>query len=195
MEVSMKICGIVLAAGEGKRAGGRKLSRNIKGIPLLEWTLRSTSAANLAKVIVVTGHERDFAEKLCLKYKVEPVYNEKYASGMSWSVKKGLSILPKDTSGFVIILGDMPFVKTETIDHLVNRFKEHNGIVIPTYGGQSGHPPVFSTKYIAEFMDVTEDVGARSIIKNHPEDITFVEVDDPGVIQDYDYFDETPGSE
>ncbi|MCR4431128.1 MAG: nucleotidyltransferase family protein [Tepidanaerobacteraceae bacterium] len=189
----MNICGIILAAGEGKRAGGKKLSRKIKSLTLLEWTLRNASVANLEKLIVVTGYEKDFAEKLCLKYNVEPVYNEKYASGMSWSLKKGLSALPKDISGFVIILGDMPFVKTETIDNLVHVFKEHNGIVIPTYSGEMGHPRVFSAKYKAELMNITGDVGARMVVKKYSNDIMLIEVDDPGVIKDYDYFDETHG--
>ncbi|MDI6601960.1 MAG: selenium cofactor biosynthesis protein YqeC [Thermoanaerobacteraceae bacterium] len=57
------------------------------------------------------------------------------------------------------------FLSFWTANHLVNGFKEHNGIVIPTYGGQSGHPPVFLTEYRAEFMDITGDAGARSIIK------------------------------
>lgn len=188
----MKICGIILAAGEGKRAGGNKLSRNINNKPMLEWTLINASAANLAEIIVVTGKEREFAENLCLKYKVKSVYNEKYSLGMSWSLKRGLSILPCDTDGFAVILGDMPFIKVETIDYLVNGFNKNNGIIIPKYKSQWGHPRIFSSKYKSEIMNVTGDVGARIVVQNHPEDITFLEVNDPGVIQDFDDFNKIP---
>ena len=59
-----KISGLILAAGQGKRAGYAKLSRMIGDKPMLEHVAEKAVKSDLSEIIVVTGFERDFAEQI-----------------------------------------------------------------------------------------------------------------------------------
>ncbi|NLC62872.1 MAG: nucleotidyltransferase family protein [Thermoanaerobacterales bacterium] len=185
----MNICGIIMAAGEGRRAGGAKLSRIINNKPMLEWVVETAISSKLTDIILVTGHERDFAERLAKKYNVRAFYNKDYASGMSSSLRCGINNLPKSAQGVAIILGDMPFLSHHTVDLLIDCFCElKKGIIIPVYYGKKGHPPIMSTKYVAEVLEVSGDKGAREVIGRHQDDIAYIEVNDSGTIKDIDFF-------
>jgi molybdenum cofactor cytidylyltransferase len=182
----MKIVGIILAAGEGKRASGSKLSKCIAGKPMLQWVVETAVASKLKGSIIVTGKEREFAENLAKLYGLDAVHNPDYRLGMSSSIKKGVRSLPEDVDGFAIILGDMPFIRVETVDMLISEFLGWPGIVVPVFRGQRGHPPIFSSAYRDKIASLEGDEGARSIIDGSIERVKFVNVGDSAVIQDID---------
>lgn len=184
----MNIYGIILAAGEGKRACGNKLSRHVMGRPMLQWVVEKAVRSRLKHSIMVTGKEKEFGENIARLYGINTVYNPDFKEGMSTSLIKGVQSLPQDADGFAVILGDMPFIRTETINLLLERFSQWPEIVIPLFRGKRGHPPIFSVKYRDAVLAVTGDRGARDIIKRHSGKVLYIEVDDPGTIKDVDYF-------
>lgn len=184
----MKIYAIVLAGGEGKRAGGNKLSKVVDGKPMLQWVIESAKEAEFEGIILVSGKEKDFCEELSKIYNISHVYNENWNLGMGYTLKKGVENLPKEADGFAILLGDMPYIKKETLNTLIKEFSNYKEIVIPTFQGKKGHPPIFSTKYAEEMRRVFKDMGAREVIKNHQEKVKFIEVDDEGILIDIDTF-------
>ncbi|TYP51592.1 nucleotidyltransferase family protein [Thermosediminibacter litoriperuensis] len=184
----MNIYSIILAAGEGRRAGGNKLSKPIGGRPMLEWVLKSAVKARFAGVILVAGKEKDFCEKLGNMYGVTVLYNPDFKSGMSSSLKKGVSGLPAGCDGFAVMLGDMPFVKTETLNLLIREFEKWPYIVAPVFDGKRGHPPIISVEFRAKIMELSGDIGARNVIQNHIERVRLVDVEDEGVVKDIDTF-------
>jgi molybdenum cofactor cytidylyltransferase len=185
----MNICGIIMAGGEGRRAGGAKLSRMVGEKPMLEWVVQTAVNSELSHVILVTGYEKDFGGRLAKKYSIKAVHNPDYQSGMSSTLKCGLNNLPEGTDGIAILLGDMPYLRRNTVNQIIKRFCElQEGILIPVYDGRKGHPPIMSTKYVKEMFEVSGDKGARDVIGRHQEDVTYIEVDDPGTIKDIDFF-------
>lgn len=185
----MHIYAIILAGGEGKRAGGNKLSKIVRGKPMLQWVVESAKAADFEGAILVSGKEKEFCQDLAQKYNIFHVYNEEWNLGMGCTLKKGVESLPKDAEGFAIMLGDMPFIKKDTLNILVKEFYNHKEIVIPMFQGKKGHPPIFSVKYIDEMKKVYKDMGAREVVKKYQDKVKFIEVDDEGVLIDIDTFD------
>lgn len=182
----MRVYGIILAAGEGRRAGGCKLSKEIHGKPMLEWVVEKASVSDFSGTILVTGKEREFGEMLAKKYGVVCVYNEKYKEGMSSSLKKGISMLPSDAEGFAVLLGDMPFIEVSTINLLIAEFCKWPKIVVPVFQGRKGHPPIISGSYVEEIIPVSGDKGAREVIKKNEGMVRYVAVDDEGTVRDID---------
>lgn len=184
-----KIYGILLAAGEGRRAGFGKLSREINGKSMLEHVAERVYNSRLDDVIIITGYERVFAEKIAKKFGFKTVYNKNYPKGMSTSLKRGITSLPNNCKAFAVILGDMPYIKTSTINSLISTFSNNtNGIVIPRYKNKRGHPVIMSIKYKDQILLIKGDKGARDIIKENLEDILFLDVNDEGILKDIDKF-------
>ncbi|MDI6706580.1 MAG: nucleotidyltransferase family protein [Bacillota bacterium] len=183
----MNISGIILAAGEGKRASGNKLSRYVMGKPMLQWVIEMAVNSNIKHNIIITGKEKEFAEKLAVLYNIETVHNTDYRSGMSSSIKRGVESLPNNTDGFAIILGDMPFVKPETMNSLIAEFSKSR-IIVPVFQGKRGHPVIFPIDYKAAIFSIKGDIGAKEVLINNKAAIKYFETEDRGVIQDINYF-------
>jgi len=188
--------GILLAAGQSTRFGNNKLLHPLAGNrPML-----LVSAEKLAKVlpdsIVVINEQLVPITEQLERLGLRVVVNQQAEQGMGSSIACGVRAC-QDASGWLIILADMPYLKTETIRLLADKLEggasEHRsgecdaGIIAPVYDKQRGHPVVFSQCYKNELLGLDEDTGARHVIKNHQSALELVAVDDAGVIMDVDY--------
>ncbi|MDD4569831.1 MAG: nucleotidyltransferase family protein [Tepidanaerobacteraceae bacterium] len=185
---NMKIWGIILAAGEGKRAGGGKLSRAIQGKPMLQCVVETAVHSGLDNILLVTGYERNLGEKIANQFSIKSYFNSDYPLGMSTSLKLGLSKVPFGISAVVVLLGDMPYIQRETLEAVIDLYKTTGGkIIIPVYNGRKGHPVLISCIYKDEIYNISGDMGAREIIKKHVDEVIYLETGDPGILQDIDY--------
>lgn len=86
--------------------------------------------------------------------------------------------------GWVVALGDMPFVLPSTIAQLSAALERGARIAVPTHDGQRGNPVAFSPYYLDLLLALDGDQGARSILKSHP--VTEIAVADAGIVRDID---------
>lgn len=181
----MGIIGILLAAGSGSRFGGGKLLHPLAdGTPIGVASLRNLKQA-LPEVIAVV---RAGDDALRARLEAEGVAVHACADaqfGMSRSFVCGVAATA-GADGWVIALGDMPFLQPETISTVARRVQETGGIAIPAWRGTRGHPIGFGKRYREELLDVQGDEGARAVVKRHAEDVEIVECDDPGILRDID---------
>src|SRR5262249_20768982 len=86
-----RIAAIVLAAGRSSRMGTlNKLLISVDGRPMVRHAVDQALAADLAPVIVVTGHQHERVEAALAGLYVTVVNNPDYAEGLSTSLKAGL---------------------------------------------------------------------------------------------------------
>jgi molybdenum cofactor cytidylyltransferase len=64
--------------------------------------------------------------------------------------------------------------------------REKERIIVPSFQGKTGHPVIFHKAYKKELMNLKGDVGGRSIIERHREDVRVVRVRSIGVVKDVD---------
>jgi molybdenum cofactor cytidylyltransferase len=64
--------------------------------------------------------------------------------------------------------------------------REKARIIVPSFQGKTGHPVIFHKAYKKELMNLKGDVGGRSVIERHREDVRVVRVRSIGVIKDVD---------
>jgi molybdenum cofactor cytidylyltransferase len=178
---------IILAAGESKRMGKQKLMLQFRQSTILEQVLKVFSCSNLFEVLVVLGREYEEITKLKSLKLVHTVLNKDYEQGMSTSIIAGVKAVHKDAKGIMIALADMPFIETNTINHVINTFMEKGkGIIVPVCNGRRGHPVIFSTAYRNELLTLKGDEGGRRITETHPEDVFELEVGSDTVTRDID---------
>lgn len=183
-----KISAILLGAGESKRMGFDKLSLPWGRKTVFEHCFETLLQSEVQEWVVVLGAQNNKKiKKLCQGRKIKIVINPRSKRGMSTSIRKGLEAIPPRSDGILIALGDQPFLKTRTINALIRAFVQgKGGIIIPSFRGRRGHPVIFHKKYKRELLNLKGDVGGRSIIERHPEDIRVVQVKSEGVVMDVD---------
>jgi molybdenum cofactor cytidylyltransferase len=182
------VAAIVLAAGSSSRLGRPKQLLDLGGRPVLVHVVQAAQSAPLDEVVVVLGHRaEEVRAALQLGLPLPPggpdlrfVLNADHADGQSTSLKAGLQALEGRTEAAVVLLGDQPGIRPDTIRSVVEAWRADGGTVVQaSYGRRPGHPTLLSRRVWAEMSSVEGDEGARSVLSRHPEWITAVEVGGP----------------
>jgi molybdenum cofactor cytidylyltransferase len=192
MSANKSWCGILLAAGSGRRFDASGQSNKLMQTLPSGMTVAAISASHLLSVLprsvaVVAEHTPALATQLAelgCDICVSSPPSSVSSPGMSHSLQCGLKHAPADCAGWIIALADMPYVNTETITALVRAMQSGAGIAVPVHQGRRGNPVGFSREYLPQLLALRGDQGARSLLKIYP--VTEVEVDDAGIFQDID---------
>ena len=188
--MSRSIAVIVLAAGEGSRfrqvagADKDKLLADCTGRDgavrsVIEQVLVSLPA-DLDKRVLVTTEERPQAMRMAQAYGFDVVSIE--SSGMGDSIAAGVAACP-DADGWLIVLGDMPFILPSTIERVVAAIVD-DAVSVPVQKGEFGHPVGFGRAFGAGLQALSGDRGARPLFSQGR--VVEIAVDDPGVLWDID---------
>ena len=180
------ISAILLAAGQSKRmAGENKLTKEIKGSPLIKHSIKNILASSINELVVVLGYQKEIIEKLIDKHeKIKFVFNKDFESGMASSIKAGLNHLSKNTEAFFICLGDMPMVNSDIYNQLI-KSRSQKDILVPTYKSQQGNPVLFNKSMKEKIMDITGDVGAKKILELNKDKIFNLEINDQNITKGF----------
>lgn len=179
---------IVLAAGAGRRFGGKKLVSDFRGRPLIHWSVETALAIQVETVTVVLGAEPDLVRE-ALSGLTDPrlvfVHCTGWADGLSASLARGISSLPDDASAALIFLGDMPEVNREVADRVLTAVLQGAPAAMPVYSGQPAHPVGVSSTLFPDLQSLTGDKGARNMLR-HVDGVVEIETEDPGSVFDID---------
>ena len=181
------ISAILLAAGQSKRmVGENKLTKEIKGIPLIKLSVKNILASSVDELIIVLGYQKEIIEKLIDKNeKIKFVFNKDFESGMASSIKTGLNHLSKKTESFFICLGDMPMVNSYIYNQLI-KSKNSKEIIVPTYMGQQGNPVLFDKSMKEKIINISGDAGAKKILELNKDKILNLEINDQSITKGFD---------
>lgn len=178
---------IVLAAGAGERMGGGKLLLSLKGQPLVRRAVLTALEAAGGKIVVVLGHESDKTAAALAGLKVDLAINPAYRQGLSTSLQAGLAALPPESPAALFVLADQPGVTPAVLRQLIEAYRPGGKkIIVPVFRGRRGNPVIIDRELWPQILDLKGDIGAREIIREHPEEVLPVEVSCPGIFQDID---------
>ncbi|MDU9050775.1 MAG: nucleotidyltransferase family protein [Candidatus Electrothrix sp. Rat3] len=179
------IIGILLAAGNSIRFGGDKLS-----YPLPDGeSIGLTSGRKLINVLtdsvaVVRAGDVQLTEEL-VQLGFRKVIQPNPAAGMGNSIARGIQAA-QHADGWLIILADMPWIQTETLQHIAGALVNGAAIAAPVFQGRRGHPVGFSQQFQEELAALDGDSGAKKLLKTHAAMVQLLPVDDRGIVQDVD---------
>jgi molybdenum cofactor cytidylyltransferase len=156
------IGGLVLAAGGATRFGAPKQLAELDGVPLLEHSLRTMTAAPVGRVVVVLGSGADEIAAAVDFHGAHPLVCSRWDEGQSASLACGLAELA-DCEAVVVTLGDQPRMSPDAIRRVI---AARNGAsaVRATYGGSPGHPVLLERDLFEQLRNVTGDKGARNLL-------------------------------
>ncbi|MGY6646502.1 MAG: nucleotidyltransferase family protein [Salinarimonas sp.] len=182
------IAAIILAAGLGSRfGGGAKPLARFGDRPMLAHVLAAAQGSRSHPVIVVTGRDHDAIAAACANQVVTLVHNADYRSGLAGSLKAGMRSLPEECDGALVLLADMPLVRSATLDALIvsAQAEPDEAAFVPVFEGRRGNPVLLMRKLAPQIDALEGDRGAGPLLRGRA-DIREVAVDDPGIHLDAD---------
>ena len=101
--------------------GANKLLAEIGGKPLVRIAAEEALKSRARPLVVVTGHQRERVQAaLAGSRRCNSCTIPDFADGLSTSLQTGLSALPDDIDGALVLLADMPRVDATLIDKLIS---------------------------------------------------------------------------
>ncbi len=191
------ISSILLAAGQSKRMDGEnKLCKEIKGIPLIQLSLKGLLGSSIDEIIIVIGHEKEKIKNLIKpNKKIIFAYNKDFRNGMASSIKVGLRHLSSSSEAFFISLADMPKINQNIYNKLIKALRNYNRklkpihrkeIIIPTYENKYGNPILFSKLMKKKIMTIDGEIGAKKIIELNKSKVLRVPFKKNSILIDFD---------
>jgi molybdenum cofactor cytidylyltransferase len=180
---------IILAAGISSRMGGEnKLNFPWQGSTILGHTLSTFVECNL-RVILVSRQGQNLQPIIpgYLSRGIDIVYTTSEPDDMLGSAQEGLRLLPPDSPGTFLALGDMPHIST-TIITILNVAVDQNPsrIIIPSFGGKGGHPMWIGHDYIKPILNMAPPQTMRDFKQQYLDHIAYVNVESDGILRDID---------
>jgi molybdenum cofactor cytidylyltransferase len=184
----MEITGILLSAGMSRRFGSQKLVTKLPtGLSLAVSSWRALKSAHKNSIAVVRHDDKDL-QLIFEQEKIPYVLCSDAHLGMSRSLLTGIQHTA-GSSGWIIALGDMPYISPSTIKKIITEMSDKNKsnlIYRPRYRGKAGNPVGLRAALLDELLTLKGDEGAREIIKRHINKTEFIDVDDEGIVKDID---------
>lgn len=190
---SNNLSAIVLAAGQSRRiAPENKLLLPFHNKTIIQTVLDEIVSLAFTQTLVVIGFEKDKLIEVLRDYPARFYYNPDYKRGMSTSIHVGISQTKPDVDGFIIFLGDMPWINQGMLKTLIQAFKTRPGsaIVVPAFQKRQGNPVIFSQKYRRELLSLKGDHGARSVVKKFQDQVIEVQLPNERLLLDIDTWED-----
>ncbi|CAG5004028.1 Nicotine blue oxidoreductase [Dyadobacter sp. CECT 9275] len=169
---------VILAAGSSSRLGEPKQLLQYRGKSLIRQVTESALMAIGSPVVVVTGcYQKEILEVL-EPLPIFPIRNDAWQEGMASSIRTGLEELFRlfpSIQQVILAVSDQPFVTAELLTALITKAIENdNGIIASYYDDTAGTPVLFKKKYFASLMSLEGAQGAKKILKQFKNDITYL---------------------
>ncbi|MEW6404834.1 MAG: nucleotidyltransferase family protein [Chloroflexota bacterium] len=182
------ISAIVLAAGQSKRMGQPKMLLPWGGTTILAHIVEVLRRAEVEDIVVVTGAERARIEESLANYHLRITFNPGYANDdLLTSIQCGIAAQLPGAQAALICLGDQPQVQERSVRLVCETFRRtQSNLVVPSYQMRRGHPWLVARTLWNELLEMKSLQTPRDLLNAHANEIEYVNVDTPSVIEDLD---------
>lgn len=197
-----RLAGLILAAGEGSRAGGPKALAVTSGRTWIEIAVRLLHEAGLDEIVVVLGARHEEVRPLVpggiagVSVLVNPAWRE----GRTGSLQQGIRAIVAEAAagghgagvpprGLLVHQVDFPEVRSGTIRALRDAFVApapndpgpERCIFVPIEGGRRGHPILLGRDLWPEICALGPDEPLHGVVRRAPRRVIELPVEDPGI--------------
>ncbi|MEN9850965.1 MAG: hypothetical protein RL128_1128 [Pseudomonadota bacterium] len=161
----MPVSLIVLAAGMGTRMNSDlpKVLHKVAAAPLLHHALQAGASLAPEKVVVVTGHGAEEVARAARDYDEATVtVLQEPQLGTAHAVGQAAPLLADATGDAIVLYGDTPFIRPETLEAMLAARSAHAVVVLGFHAANPGRYGRLLTKgndllAIREFKDATDE--------------------------------------
>lgn len=179
------VSAILPAAGLSQRMGLCKQLLPLGERPVIVRCIETVASIGITDIVVVTGGPYgDGIADAVRPIQTKMARNDAPGSDMAASIRIGLTAISPAASAVLVFIPDHPLVSTGTCKAILERhLVKPDTIIIPTFEGKRGHPPLFPRAFLEELAHLPT---MRHIMQRHEDKISLLETADQGVILDMD---------
>lgn len=156
------ISGIVLASGHSRRMGQNKLLMEFNQKKIYTYILDLLATSPLDEKILVSQNEEILNYGKSLGFK--SIYNGSSHEGKSSSIKLGLRSA-NPTSAYMFFVADQPLLRLETVECLIEKYKENQIITLVGHDEVKSNPVIFPNSYRQSLLSLDKDQGGSKLLK------------------------------
>jgi CTP:molybdopterin cytidylyltransferase MocA len=165
---------IVLAAGASGRLGRSKQLLRYHGETLVRRAVRLALGTHPQETIIVVGADADVVHASVADLPVRRVDCADWKRGMGASLRAGLTGLPADCAGALIVLCDQPALDAAHLEKLCAAWRTTSRHAAASwYAGRLGVPALLPRAWFAEVAG--DDHGARDLLALRYAEVASVE--------------------
>ncbi|MEU1468231.1 nucleotidyltransferase family protein [Streptomyces sp. NPDC005761] len=185
------VAGLLLAAGGGRRLGGRpKALLEHRGRLLADHAVGTLREGGCGPVHVVLGAAADEVRARAELSGCTVSVNPEWTEGMGSSLRAGLTALADSSThvdAVVVLLVDQPGIGAEAVARVRAAYRSRTSLAAASYDGERGHPVLFGAGLWTDIAaGAVGDQGARAYLRAHRDAITLVECSDVAEAYDID---------
>jgi len=176
MNTDFKVAVLVLAAGASRRMNDIKQILAFKDSTLLENALKTAKMSKKNQVFCVLGANKEEIQQKVDFQDIEIIQNDNWNEGLGKSIAIGVEAIQnyKDYDGILVMLGDQPFISSEYLNKMIEKFIENQSEIVATsYSGKPGVPALFPKKIFSELTKLSGDSGAKELLRSEKNIIKF----------------------
>ncbi|PLS22130.1 bifunctional UDP-N-acetylglucosamine diphosphorylase/glucosamine-1-phosphate N-acetyltransferase GlmU [Neptunicoccus cionae] len=129
----MPVAVVILAAGQGSRMKSDlpKVLHKVAHAPLLVHAMRAAQSIEADRIVVVTGHGGAAVAKAATDYDENAlIVTQEEQLGTAHAVKQARDVLADFDGDVVVLYGDTPFIREETLQDILSARQSGAGIVV-----------------------------------------------------------------
>jgi molybdenum cofactor cytidylyltransferase len=178
MAERLSTTGLVLAAGGSRRLGQPKQLLPFGDGTLLDHTLGIARACSFDQLICALGGASEEVRRRVDLGGVDVVENPDYGEGCSSSIAAALGVVDDRCDVLVLLLGDQPGVRPETV-HALLAGRGRSSLAVCDYDDDRGHPFAFARGMFGELEAMHGDKAVWKLLDRHPDEVAEVRIPGP----------------
>lgn len=184
----METGAVIAAAGLSAKLTSARPMLQLCGSTIIHTVVSSLKESGIKNIVVVTGNDAEIISKHLSAMDVTCLFNADYnTTDMFYSACMGLDFIKDKCDRTFFLPADMPLLSSDNLFTMLGYMDCHDcEILLPTYGGNFGHPLLLKSSIIPAVMSYRGGRGMRGAILNHKSKMQTIEIDDMGVTLDTD---------
>ncbi|WP_298238130.1 nucleotidyltransferase family protein [uncultured Algibacter sp.] len=161
---------VILAAGASSRMGSPKQLLKWGNDSLLNHTIKTALRVDVSEIIVVLGANCKLIETDIKQHPVTILKNENWKLGLGKSIAFATEYVINSNSksqGILVTLADQPLINSDYLNEMIQDFSPDESQIIATAytDEKKGVPVLFDAVYFEELTKLSNDEGAKALLK------------------------------
>lgn len=172
----LRVAGLVLAAGASRRFGSPKQLLPYGGGVLLDAALETARNSGFDQIVLALGGAAAEVRQAVDTHDLDVVENLDYDDGCSSSIATAIPALHPQTDVLVLLLGDQPGVRPESVRRLLHG-RGASGIAVCRYENGVGHPFAFARSVLPTLAALHGDKAVWKLLEHRAAEVAEVPID------------------